>query len=46
MRVSALRLTLGAAGLVVTGYGGWLLLSRQDLDRLVNLATWVVSGIV
>jgi len=44
--VRALRITLGGVGVLIAGYGGWLLFSRQDLRQLTNLAEWIVGGIV
>jgi hypothetical protein len=40
------RLALGALGLLVGLYGGYLLLSRQDHDQLISAAIWLVSGVV
>ncbi len=39
-----MRTLLAATGLVVLGYGGWLLVSRED--HLVDVAVWLVSGVV
>ena len=41
-----IRWLLGLSALPVAGYGGWLLLSRQDLDQLTNAGLWLVSGVV
>ena len=41
-----LRIALGGLGAAVGAFGGWLLLSRQDLDQLTNAATWLVAGVV
>ncbi len=37
---------IGAVGLLVGTYGGWLLVSRQDLGQLVEVAAWSAGGIV
>ncbi|WP_205473523.1 hypothetical protein [Nocardioides sp. SYSU D00038] len=41
-----MRWLLGALGALLGVYGGWLLLSRQDADRLLDAATWLVAGVV
>jgi hypothetical protein len=41
-----IRWLLGLSALPVAGYGGWLLLSRQDADQLVNAGLWLVAGVV
>ena len=33
-------------GVLIGGYGAWLLLSRQDTDQLVNAAIWLAAGVV
>jgi hypothetical protein len=33
-------------GVVIGGYGAFLLLSRQDRDQLLNAAVWLASGVV
>ena len=38
-----MRYPLGAAGVLLALYGGWLLLSRED--DLVDVATWLVVGV-
>lgn len=40
------RVVLGAVGVLVTAYGAFLLLSRQDLGQLVGAAVWLASGVV
>jgi hypothetical protein len=40
------RLLVGAVGAVVGLYGAWLLISRQDLEQLVNAAIWLASGVI
>jgi hypothetical protein len=40
------RLVLGAVGVALTAYGGWLAVSRQDTDQLVEIGVWVVAGIL
>ena len=44
--MSLLRGVIGAVGVVVAGFGVWLLLTRQDLDQLTSAATWLVAGVV
>jgi len=44
--MSLLRGVIGAVGVVVAGFGIWLLLTRQDLDQLTSAATWLVAGVV
>lgn len=39
------RLLLGALGVAVTAYGGWLLL-QEDLSDLVDTAVWLAGGVV
>ena len=40
------RVALGAVGLVLGCYGGWLLLTRQDVAQLVDVGVWLVAGVV
>lgn len=40
------RVVLGALGVAVTAYGGWLLVSRQSGDQLRSAATWLVGGVL
>ncbi len=40
------RLALGAVGVVVAGYGVWLLVSRSSTDQLRSVVTWLVGGVV
>ncbi len=39
------RLLLGALGVAVATYGGWLLL-QEDLSDLVDTAGWLAGGVV
>lgn len=39
-----MRALTAATGLVVLGYGGWLLVSRED--QLVDVAIWLVAGVL
>jgi hypothetical protein len=39
------RVTL-VAGVALTAYGGWLLVTRQDPDRLVDVGVWLAGGVV
>lgn len=41
-----MRRLLGALGVVLTAYGAWLLLSRQDPGRIVNAVVWLAAGVV
>jgi hypothetical protein len=40
------RAVLVGLGVVLGGYGAYLLLSRQDADQLLNAAVWLASGVV
>ncbi len=40
------RVAIAVVGVAVALYGGFLLLSRQDLDQLTNAAVWLVTGVV
>jgi len=41
-----IRWIIGIAGLAVVGYGGWLLLARQDADQILDAGVWLVSGVL
>jgi hypothetical protein len=41
-----LRIATGTLGVLLGVYGAWLLLSRQDLDRLTGVAVWLAAGVV
>lgn len=41
-----MRWVLGAVGVLIGAFGVWTLLSRQDLDQLVDVAVWLVAGVV
>lgn len=41
-----MRRALGALGVGVAAYGGWLLLSRTDNDQLLDAGIWLASGVV
>jgi hypothetical protein len=41
-----LRCCIGAIGVLVGGFGAWMLLSRQDLDQLTSAAVWLVVGVL
>ena len=45
-RVSPGRAVLGAAGGLLTAYGVWLLLPRQDLERNLDVALWLAGGVL
>jgi len=40
------RIVIGTIGVVVGAFGAWLLLSRQDLDQLVDTAVWLGVGVI
>jgi hypothetical protein len=40
------RWTLSAVGVLVAGYGGWLLVSRSETSDLVDVAIWLASGVL
>ncbi|TIC85559.1 hypothetical protein [Nocardioides sp. GY 10127] len=40
------RVVLGAVGVVVLGYGLWLLVSRQSLEGLVDVGVWWAVGVL
>lgn len=40
------RALLGALGVLVAAYGGWLLLSRQDTAGNLDTLLWLVGGVV
>lgn len=44
--MTRLRYGLGGLGALVGLYGAYLLLTRQDLAQLLNLALWLISGLV
>ena len=41
-----MRTALGALGVAVAAYGGWLLLGRTDNDQLLDAGIWLGSGVV
>ena len=41
-----MRKVLGALGVGVAAYGGWLLLSRTDNGQLLDAGIWLASGVV
>lgn len=41
-----MRVLLGCLGVVVGGYGGWLLLTTQDRTAVVAAGVWLVAGVV
>jgi len=45
-RVSPGRAVLGSAGVLLMAYGAWLLLSRQDLERNLDVALWLAGGVL
>jgi hypothetical protein len=40
------RRLLGALGVAVAAYGGWLLVSRTDNAQLLDAGIWLTSGVV
>jgi hypothetical protein len=44
--VRSARVALVAAGVALAAYGGWLLVSRQDLGQLVEVAAWLAAGVL
>lgn len=40
------RVAFGALGGLVMAYGAWLLLTRQDGERLWSAAVWLVGGVL
>lgn len=40
------RVSLGAVGVLVAGWGAWTLLTNQRPDQLVAAATWLVGGVI
>ena len=46
MSTMRVRVLLAGLGVLVGGYGAFLLLSRQDGDQLLNAAVWLASGVV
>jgi FtsH-binding integral membrane protein len=41
-----LRVGLGAVGVLLGLYGGWLVVSRQDAAGILDLGLWLVGGVV
>lgn len=44
--MNRVRAGLIVLGTIVIGYGGWLLVSRQDPDRVLHAAVWLAGGVV
>ena len=44
--MNRLRMALFGLGGLVTVYGAYLLLSRQDLDRNINVGVWLGAGVI
>lgn len=42
----AARIVLAGAGVLLLGWGAWLLLSRQDLEQLFSVAVWLAGVVV
>lgn len=44
--MTAARVAFIAAGTLLATYGGWLLVSRQDLDQIAGAVVWLVGGVL
>ncbi|GAA0975527.1 hypothetical protein ENKNEFLB_02921 [Nocardioides aquaticus] len=44
--VGAGRLVVGGLGVLVGLYGAWLLLSRQELSQVLDVAVWTVAALL
>lgn len=44
--MSRAQLGLGASGVLVAAYGGWLLLSRQETAGNLDVLLWLAGGVV
>jgi hypothetical protein len=44
--MKAARIAIGTVGVVVGAFGVWLLLSRQDVDQLIDAAVWLAAGVI
>jgi hypothetical protein len=44
--VTAFRTALVAVGALLATYGGWLLVSRQDLEQVAAAVVWLVGGVL
>ncbi|VXB41993.1 hypothetical protein [Nocardioides sp. AX2bis] len=44
--VGAGRLVVGGFGVLVGLYGAWLLLSRQELSQVLDVAVWTVAALL
>lgn len=42
----AVRIALGAAGVALALWGGWLLLTRQDFSQLFSVVLWLAAVVV
>lgn len=41
-----IRTLLVIAGVLLLGFGAWLLLSRQDIEQLFSVALWLAAVVV
>ncbi len=41
-----IRRAVAGAGVLLAAYGAFLLLSRQDLDQIIDAAVWLAVGVV
>lgn len=44
--MTPVRMVLVAVGSLIATYGGWLLVSRQDLDRVAAAVLWLAGGVL
>lgn len=42
----AARIVLASVGVAVLVWGGWLLVSTQRLDQLLNVAVWLAAAVI
>ena len=41
-----MRILVGAVGVAVAAYGGWLLVANAETSDLVEVAIWLAAGVV
>lgn len=42
----ATRIVLATVGVAAFGWGGWLLVSTQRIDQLLNVALWLAAAVI